>query len=204
MVVSGAQPVQRQFVEFEAKGLLKTPPEQIRRVELVRADQHVSLLRRGENGWATPAGAEIDAAVGKRISTAVQMMHNSGPAREIPPASSRDTDPAAFGLDVPRITASFYDSGGDPVLASASARSIPTGSCNTCGSRTTIASTSCRASSARHGWQAFDGSLADDETRWLVALLLVLTMLIGSARRTPPASPASPRSRCRDRPCATS
>lgn len=116
MVVSGAQPVQRQFVEFEAKGVLKTPPERIRRIELVRADESVSLLRRGENGWVTPDGAEIDAAGSKRIGTAVQMMHNSGPAREIPPGELNGADLATFGLDAPRITASFYESGADPIL----------------------------------------------------------------------------------------
>jgi hypothetical protein len=116
MVVSGAQPVQRQFVEFEAKGVLKTPPERIRRIELVRADKSVSVIRRGDNGWATPAGAELDATESKRISLAVQMMHNSGPAREIPLGELNGADPAAFGLDAPRVTARFYESDADPVL----------------------------------------------------------------------------------------
>ena len=93
MVVSGAQPTQRQLVEFEAKGVLKTPPEQVRRVELVRADQHIALLRQGEDNWATPAGAGIDGAVARQISTAVRMMHNSGPAREIPADELKDADP---------------------------------------------------------------------------------------------------------------
>jgi hypothetical protein len=62
MVMSGEQPRQRQFVEFEAKGVLKTPPEQVRRIELVQADQHLSLLRQGEDSWATPGGAGIDGA----------------------------------------------------------------------------------------------------------------------------------------------
>ena len=117
MVVSGAQPVQRQFVEFEAKGLLKLPSERIHRVELIREDQHVSFVRNGENRWVTQAGVELDAAAGKRISTAVQMMHNSGPARDIPPGELAGADPAPFGLDAPRITAKLYDSGTDPVLA---------------------------------------------------------------------------------------
>ncbi|HXA22521.1 MAG TPA: hypothetical protein VNW90_09490 [Acetobacteraceae bacterium] len=116
MVISGEQPRQRQFVEFEAKGVLKTPPEQVRRVDLVRADQRVSVLRQGDDDWATPAGAAIDGAVAKQISTAVRMMHNSGPAREIPADDVKDTDPAEFGLDVPRITASFYVSATNPVL----------------------------------------------------------------------------------------
>jgi hypothetical protein len=116
MVISGEQPRQRQFVEFEAKGVLKIPPEQVRRIELVQADQHLSLLRQGEDNWATPGGAGIDGAVARQISNAVRMMHNSGPAREIPANDLKDTDFAEFGLDVPRITASFYLSSTGPVL----------------------------------------------------------------------------------------
>ena len=117
MVMSGEQPTQRQFVEFEARGVLRTPPELVHRVELVRADRHLTLLRRGEDDWATPAGDGIDGAVARQISTAVRMMHNSGPAREIPAGDVKGTDPAEFGLDVPRITASFYVSDTDPVLS---------------------------------------------------------------------------------------
>jgi hypothetical protein len=116
MVLSGEQPTQRQLVEFEAKGVLKIPPEQVRRVELVRADQHIALLRQDEDNWATPAGAGIDGAVARQISAAVRMMHNSGPAREIPADDVKDADPAEFGLDAPRITASLYGSDGSPVL----------------------------------------------------------------------------------------
>jgi hypothetical protein len=116
MVMSGEQPRQRQFVEFEAKGVLKTPPDQVRRIELVQADRHLSLLRQGEDSWATPGGTGIDGAVASQISTAVRMMHNSGPAREILADDLKDTDLAEFGLDVPRVTASFYLSSTDPVL----------------------------------------------------------------------------------------
>ena len=116
MVVSGAPPRQRQFVEFEAKGILKISPEQIRGVELVRADRHVSFLRRGEDNWITPSGVEIDHALGERISLAVRMMHNAGPVRELAADDVKDTDPAEFGLDVARITASFHGPAPDPVL----------------------------------------------------------------------------------------
>ena len=82
MVVSGAMPVQRQLVRFEAKGVLKLPPEEVTRVELSRGTQRVTLLRAGETEWATPDGVNIGAA-GRRVSKAVQIMHNSGPVREI-------------------------------------------------------------------------------------------------------------------------
>jgi len=116
MVVSGAQPVQRQFVEFAAKGLLKSPPERIRRVDLASPDARVTLLRRGEDTWATADGAALDADAGRRISLAVRMMHNSGPARDMPPGELAGVDPAAFGTEAPRVTASFYDADAAPVL----------------------------------------------------------------------------------------
>ena len=116
MVVTGAQPVQRQLAAFEAQGVLKTQPEQIRRVELGRGPDTVALLRRGEVSWTTADGAEIGGEAGKRISAAVRMMHNSGPARVIPPGELEAADPATFGLDAPRVVARLYESGADPVL----------------------------------------------------------------------------------------
>jgi hypothetical protein len=45
MVLTGAQPVHRQRVAFEAKGVLATPPERIRRVEISRGAERVSRWR---------------------------------------------------------------------------------------------------------------------------------------------------------------
>jgi hypothetical protein len=116
MVVSGAQPVQRQLVRFEAKGVLKTPPERVRRIELSRGAERITLVRRGEKTWVTLEGAEVNAEAGKRISMAVQMMHTSSPVREIPPEELADVDAAAFELDPPRIMAKLYEGDADPVL----------------------------------------------------------------------------------------
>ena len=115
MVVSGAMPMQRQLVRFEAKGVLKLPPDGITRVELSRGTRHVSLLRTGETEWATPDGVNIGAA-GLRVSKAVQIMHNSGPVREIEAAELSGRDPAPFGLDPPRLSVKLYGAGGEPVL----------------------------------------------------------------------------------------
>lgn len=117
MVVSGAQPVQRQFVAFEAKGLMKTAPEKIQKVELAAVNRRASVVRRGENDWATASGAEIEGEMGRQINMALQMMRNSGPAREIPPGELEGADLAAFGLDPPRIAAKFYAAGSDAVFA---------------------------------------------------------------------------------------
>ena len=53
MVVSGAMPVQRQLVRFEAKGVLKRAPEEVTRVELSRGTRRVTLLRAGETAFMT-------------------------------------------------------------------------------------------------------------------------------------------------------
>ncbi len=116
MVVSGALPVRRQLVAFEAKGVLTAQPERIRRIELGRGPDNVVLLRRGEESWATAGGAELNGEAGKRISAAVRMMHNSGPARVIPPGELEAAAPAAFGLDAPRVIAKLYASSADAVL----------------------------------------------------------------------------------------
>jgi Domain of unknown function (DUF4340) len=116
MVLSGAQPVQRQLVAFEPKGVLKTPPERIRRVELSRGGDSITLVRTGEKTWATPEGAEISTEAGARISMTVQMMHASGPARVIRSEELAGADFAGFELDSPRIVAKLYEAGENPIL----------------------------------------------------------------------------------------
>lgn len=116
MVVSGAMPVQRQLVRFEAKGVLGVPPERVARVELSRGGQRLALHRRGADEWATTDGADIGAA-GHRVSTAVRMMRNSAPVREIEAADLAGIDAAPLGLDPPQLSARLYDEAGQLVLA---------------------------------------------------------------------------------------
>jgi hypothetical protein len=117
MVVTGAAPVQRQLVRFEAKGVLRLPPERIGRVEIQRADQQITLVRTGETSWSTADGLDIGSDAGKRVSMAVQMMHTSGPVREIGGGELAGIDRAPFGLDPPTIAARLYDDSGAAVLA---------------------------------------------------------------------------------------
>jgi hypothetical protein len=116
MVIQGALPRQRQFVEFQANGVLKIAPDLIRRVELTRASSHLDLLRLDRDSWATAAGTHINASAATQINTALEMMHNSGPARELTAEDVKGTDLAEFGLLDPRITATLYAAGNDPVL----------------------------------------------------------------------------------------
>jgi hypothetical protein len=115
MVVSGAMPVQRQLARFEAKGVMTLSPERIRHVELSRGTQRLALDRTGEKQWATADRADLG-AVGARISMAVQMMHTSGPVREIDAAELEGVDAAPFGLDPPLLSAALYEGGEGPVL----------------------------------------------------------------------------------------
>jgi hypothetical protein len=116
MVLTGAHPVQRQLVSFEANGVLKSPPERIRRVELSRGAQSAVVQRAGERIWATPQGTELGAEAGKHVSMAVQVMHTSGPVRVISPAELEGVDAAGFELDHPKIVAKLYEGGDEPVL----------------------------------------------------------------------------------------
>jgi hypothetical protein len=116
MVVSGAMPVQRQLVRFEAKGVLTIPPERIARVELQGGGQSVAAVRQGETAWTTPEGAAIGTA-GTRIGTALRMMRNSPPVRELAAAELEGLDTKDFGLDPPLLAVWLLGEGGEPLLA---------------------------------------------------------------------------------------
>lgn len=116
MLASGAMPVQRQLVRTEAKGVLTVAPEQIRRVELSRAEERLDLRRTGETQWIRADGAAVGGDAGPRLSMAVQMMHRSGPVREIPDEELAGVDQAPFGLDPPRLVAALYDESGRRIL----------------------------------------------------------------------------------------
>lgn len=116
MALTGANPVQRQLVPFEANGVLKSEPERVRRVELARGSERLALVRTGDKRWARADGAELDEDTGKRISMAVQMMHTSAPVRVIAAEELEDVDPAGFELDPPRVVASLYGAEEGPVL----------------------------------------------------------------------------------------
>lgn len=117
MVLSGSQPVLRQNVAFEAKGVLTSTPEQVRRVELSRGGERLGAMRTGDKSWSTADGADIGSEAGQRLSMAVQMMHTSAPVNEIPAAELAGADVAGFELDPPHFVARLYADGPTPVLA---------------------------------------------------------------------------------------
>lgn len=113
MVVNGAQPVQRQLVKFEAKGVLPIEPEAVTRVALGRDGRHVVLVRRGGGGWALDGGAAVDGPTATHIDTAVKMLHRSGPVREIAAADLTGVDTRPFGLEEPIVVVALTGAAGE-------------------------------------------------------------------------------------------
>jgi hypothetical protein len=113
MVMIGAQPVQRQLVKFEAKGVLQIEPEAVQRITLSRGGQQVVLARRSEGGWAQEPGSAVDAAVATHLDTAAKMLHRSAPVRAIPPEELSGVDTRPFGLEEPVVVATLSGSGGE-------------------------------------------------------------------------------------------
>ncbi|MFO1161955.1 MAG: hypothetical protein U1E60_24165 [Reyranellaceae bacterium] len=112
MVVTGAQPVQRQLVKFEAKGVLQLEPEAVQRIALGRGGQHVVLVRRREGGWAIEGGGAVGADVATRLETAIKFLNRSGPVREIAAQELTGVDTRPFGLEEPVVAATVAGSGG--------------------------------------------------------------------------------------------
>ena len=113
MVVTGAQPVQRQLVKFEAKGVLQIEPQAVQRITLGRGGRQVVLARSGEEGgWALEPGGAVELVVAMHLDTAVKMLHHSPPIREIASEDLSGVDTRPFGLEEPVIVAALSGSGG--------------------------------------------------------------------------------------------
>ena len=111
MVVTGAQPVQRQLVKFEAKGVLPIEPEAVQRVVLGRGAREVALVRRGES-WALDGGGAVEGVAATHLDTAVKMLHRSGPVREIAASELSGVDMRPFGLEEPVVVATVAGADG--------------------------------------------------------------------------------------------
>jgi hypothetical protein len=111
MVVTGAQPVQRQLVKFEAKGVLQIEPEAVQKVTLGRGERQLVLVRSG-NGWAQEPGGAVEGAAATHLDTAIKMLHRSPPVREIEAADLSGVDTRPFGLEEPVVVATLGGAGG--------------------------------------------------------------------------------------------
>jgi len=109
MVITGARPEQRQYVKFEAKGVMQLPPEQITRVALRVGTRTAVLVRTADNRWLRENGEPLGAAAGKRLSMAVQFMNTSEPVRVLEPGDLTGTDRREFGLDQPHLSIVLFE-----------------------------------------------------------------------------------------------
>jgi len=116
MVVTGALPRSRQFVKFEAKGVMQLAPERISAVALQSGDRGAVFTRTPDGGWARDGGAPLEPAVAKRLSLAVQFMNTSGPVRVMEPAELQGTNSHEFGLDHPQVSIALFENA-RPVIA---------------------------------------------------------------------------------------
>ncbi len=112
MVINGAQPVQRQLVKFEAKGVMQIEPEAVQRIALGRDGRQFVLVRSGDGTWALEGGGAVGAAAATHLDTAVKMLHRSGPVREIAAQELSGVDTRPFGLEEPVVVASVAGPGG--------------------------------------------------------------------------------------------
>ena len=112
MVVIGAQPVQRQLVKFEAKGVLLHEPQTVRRITLSRGGRQLALARNGEAGWVLEPGGVIEPAVAARLETAVKMVHRSAPVRALAAEDLAGVDTRPFGLEEPVIVTALIGPAG--------------------------------------------------------------------------------------------
>ena len=115
MVVTGAQPVQRQLVKFEAKGVLRIEPDAVRKITLGGGGRQAALVRGGDGGWALEGGGAVEGAAATHLDTAVKMLHRSGPVREIAPEELSGVDTRPFGLEEPVVVATLSGPAGQPL-----------------------------------------------------------------------------------------
>lgn len=110
MVLTGSLPETRQLAKFEAKGVLKVPPEHVRRVEL-RVGEHTATFVRAPNKEWVQSGRQ-DVLTGElleHLTEAILLMHTSGPVRVMRRDEYHGTPLQEFGLDRPRYSVALSD-----------------------------------------------------------------------------------------------
>lgn len=110
MVLTGSLRETRQLAKFEAKGVLKLPPEHVRRVELRVGGHTVTFVRAPNKGWVY--SGRQDVATGElleHLTEAVLLMHTSGPVRVMPRDEYYGTPLQEFGLDRPRYSLALFE-----------------------------------------------------------------------------------------------
>jgi hypothetical protein len=110
MVLTGSLPETRQLAKFEAKGVLKVAPEDVRRVEL-RVDEHTATFVHDANkGWVQSGRQNVvTGELLEHLTEAIRLMHTSGPVRVMRRDEYHGTPLQEFGLERPRYSVALSD-----------------------------------------------------------------------------------------------
>jgi hypothetical protein len=110
MALTGSLTETRQLAKFEAKGVLKVPPEHVHRVELHVGEQTATFVRLPNKGWVH--NGRQDVATGElleHLTEAILLMHTSRPVRVMHRDEYHGTSVQEFGLDRPRYSVVLSD-----------------------------------------------------------------------------------------------
>jgi hypothetical protein len=110
MVLTGSLRETRQLAKFEAKGVLKVPPEHVRRVELRVGERTVIFGRTPNKGWVQSGRQDvITGELLEHLTEAVLLLHTSGPVRVMHRDEYHGTPLREFGLERPRYSLALLD-----------------------------------------------------------------------------------------------
>jgi hypothetical protein len=110
MVLTGSLPASRQLAKFEAKGVLKVPPEHVRRVELHVGEDTATFMRAPDKGWVRNDRQDVvTGELLEHLTEAILLMHTSGPVRVMRRDEYQGTPWQEFGLDRPRSSVALSD-----------------------------------------------------------------------------------------------
>jgi hypothetical protein len=116
MVLTGSLPETRQLAKFEAKGVLKVPPERVRRVELRVGEHTATFVRAPDKAWVQSGRQDVlTGELLEHLTEAILLMHTSGPVRVMRRDEYHGTPLQEFGLDRPRYSVALSD-GQRPLL----------------------------------------------------------------------------------------
>jgi hypothetical protein len=111
MWLSGARPGREQFVAFEAAGVMRAAPADVRRVEIRRATSSWRVDRSGD-AWTLDAQPLPDAAAG-HLALATKFLHTARPVRELAGVDAHDD---AFGLERPTLEVTVTQADGSTLV----------------------------------------------------------------------------------------
>jgi hypothetical protein len=110
MVLTGSLRETRQLAKFEAKGVLKVPPEHVRSVELRVGEHTVTFGRTPNKGWVQRGHQDVvTGELLEHLTEAILLLHTSGPVRVMHRDEYHATPLREFGLDPPRYSLALLD-----------------------------------------------------------------------------------------------